>query len=281
MDLSVAWQALLLTLLAGMSTALGSLAVVVVPRSRSFLAQGMAFSAGAMIAVSFVELLGQAIDEAGTWAATGALLLGSLFTFGLDLLSPRLHRFGLNVHGHGNGGADHHPVAALAAAEAEGGPPVTVRERTVNTSRVAVVATLAVALHNFPEGFAVFAGAYQSLQLGAVLTIAIAAHNIPEGMAVAAPVLHATNDRAKAFWAGTGSGLFEPLGAVFGALLLAPILTPYLVALMLAFVAGVMVYVSLDELLPAAREQAQEHEVALSLIVGIALMLATLAVLSP
>ncbi|HEY8489945.1 MAG TPA: ZIP family metal transporter [Dehalococcoidia bacterium] len=276
MDLSLAWQALLLTFLAGMSTAVGSLAVVVVPRSRSLLAQGMAFSAGAMIAVSFVELLGQAIDDVGTWSATGALLLGSLFTFGLDLLSPQLHRLGLDLEsGHGRGPA----VAALEAEAA--GPAVATRPRAVNTTRVAVVATLAVALHNFPEGFAVFAGAYQSLQLGAVLTIAIAAHNIPEGMAVAAPVLHATNDRAKAFWAGTGSGLFEPLGAVFGALLLAPVLTPSLVAVMLAFVAGVMVYVSLDELLPAAREQAQEHEVALSLIVGIALMLATLAVLSP
>jgi ZIP family zinc transporter len=276
MDFNTAWQALLLTSLAGLSTGVGALVVALVPRSRSLLAQGMAFSAGAMIAVSFVELLGQAITDVGLWAASGALLLGSLFTFALDLLSPRLHRFGWAF-----GGEEHHGSRLAAVTEASSAVTAAAPVRAVNPSRVAMVATLAVALHNFPEGFAVFAGAYQSLQLGAVLALAIAAHNVPEGMAVAAPVLHATDDRVKAFWAGTVSGLFEPLGALLGALLLAPVLTPTLVAVLLAFVAGVMVYVSLDELLPAAREQAQEHEVALSLIVGIALMLATLAILSP
>jgi ZIP family zinc transporter len=273
-------QALLLTLLAGLSTGIGALLTVAAPRSQALLAQGMAFSAGAMIAVSFVELLPAAASDLGMVGATAALLLGSLGGFALDLAVPHLHAMGKAF-----GGAQSSRESALAT-EAHAGFSIALRAREeavagVNPARVALVATLAVALHNFPEGFAVFAGAAQSLQLGLVLAVAIAAHNIPEGMAVAAPVLRATGSRTRAFWAGTGSGLLEPLGAICGGLLLYPLLTSGLIGAMLAFVAGVMVYVSLDELLPAARVEASAHAVALSVMLGVAFMLLTLAALKP
>jgi zinc transporter, ZIP family len=271
-------QALLLTLIAGLSTGIGALLTIFLPRSQAILALGMAFSAGAMVAVSFVELLPQAVDAMGMLPATAAFLLGSLFTFGLDLAAPHLQGL-FSFFGHSAT-----PRPSLALSDGPGvetyGASGGTSER-LDSARLALVATLAVALHNFPEGFAVFAGTFQSLELGLALTIAIAAHNIPEGMAVAAPVLHATGSRARAFWAGLGSGLLEPLGAICGGLLLFSVMTTGVIGSMLAFVAGVMVYVSLDELLPAAREQAEARDVALSVILGIAFMLLTLAMLNP
>ncbi len=295
-DLASLAGPLLLTLLAGLSTGLGALLVIVLPDARRWLGPGMAFAAGAMLAVSFVELLPGATLEAGSLGASGALLAGALFTFALDhFLLPRLRRISVasakgqdhpattvdpaassGMMGSGLERWGHHEAAAAASAAT-----ATPHVRGVDPHRVALIATLAVALHNLPEGFAVFAGATQSLELGVVLAIAIAAHNIPEGMAVAAPVLQATRARKPALVTGTGSGLLEPLGGAIGWLLLAPVLTPALVSLMLAFVAGIMVYVSVDELLPAASVQAEPHEVTLSLTFGVTLMLLTLAVLSP
>lgn len=271
-------RAFLFTWLAGLSTGVGALVVIFLPNSRALLAQAMAFAAGAMIAVSFVELLATAIDGVGLPIATGAFLLGAILTFGLDLLSPWL----LSLTGVLRNG-DKAAARKAQSLRIESSTTESAGERTHadSASRVALVATLAVALHNLPEGFAVFLGAYDSLQLGIVLMVAIAVHNIPEGMAIAAPVLRATGSRVRAFWAALASGLLEPVGAVVGGLLLTAFITPALVDFMLAFVAGVMVYVSLDELLPAAREQARSHAVALSLLIGMGLMLLTLMTLSP
>ena len=280
MPLDAFGLALLLTLLAGLSTGIGALLIVFLPRSQALLAQGMAFSAGAMIAVSFVELLPSAADEIGMLAATAALLVGSLGGFALDVAIPHIHLFTKVLGGTRRSGETE------LRAEAHAGFSVALQAQEETTSgvdpaRVALVATLAVALHNFPEGFAVFAGATRSLELGLVLAVAVAAHNIPEGMAVAAPVLRATGSRARAFWAGLASGLLEPLGAICGGLALYSFMTSGLIGAMLAFVAGVMVYVSLDELLPAARAEASPHAVALSVMLGVAFMLLTLAALNP
>lgn len=307
---SAVWQAALLTALAGLSTGVGALCVVLVPRSQVGLPPMMAFAAGAMLAVALVELFGQAALEVGLLPATSALLLGALATFALDQLALHGQRLGRLVK---HAGAAARALAApglraaaprLAAVAMAAGPaglrPVAVtwdqpepfpdspspaqsalavRAGRARAARAALVALVAVALHNFPEGLVVFAGAYESLQLGAVLAVAIAAHNIPEGMAVAAPMLQATRDRTKALAAGFGSGLCEPAGALVGGLLLTPLLDGALVGLLFAFVAGIMIYVSLDELLPAAREHAADHTVTLSALLGGALMLATLAVL--
>jgi zinc transporter ZupT len=146
-------------------------------------------------------------------------------------------------------------------------------------AQTALLATLAVALHNFPEGLVLFASALESLPLGVFLAVAFAAHSIPAGMAVAASVLHATHDRRRALGLGLAAGLVGTLAAVVAGLLLSPLLTSAVVALMLAFIAGVLVYTSLDELLPAAREHLAGHDVALSLMVGVVFMFGLLATL--
>ncbi|MGO1684552.1 MAG: ZIP family metal transporter, partial [Brachybacterium sp.] len=145
--------------------------------------------------------------------------------------------------------------------------------------RTGTVTAIALALHNVPEGFATFVAALQSLEVAIPVVAAIALHNIPEGLAVAVPVRRATGSRAKAFWLATMTGLAEPVGAVLGFLLLAPLLSGDGMGAILAGVAGVMVFVSLDELLPAAEETGEHHTVIYSLIAGMAVMAVTLLVL--
>jgi ZIP family zinc transporter len=147
--------------------------------------------------------------------------------------------------------------------------------------RTGTLTALGVGIHNFPEGLAVFASALDSAQLGLAMTLAIALHNVPEGIAVAAPLLAATGDRWRALGLSTLTGLAEPVGALLALLLLGPLLTPAVLSHALAFVAGIMVFVSLDELLPAAHRYGHEHLVISGLIGGMAFMAASLALLNP
>lgn len=137
-----------------------------------------------------------------------------------------------------------------------------------------------LALHNFPEGISTFLAAYENTGVGLTLAFAIAIHNIPEGIAVAAPVFAATKSRKKAFWWATLSGLAEPLGALFAAALIATIIPPGLTGFIFAFVAGMMVFVAIDELLPAGcRYQTKNHQVTYGLISGMATVAASLLIL--
>jgi ZIP family zinc transporter len=112
-----------------------------------------------------------------------------------------------------------------------------------------------------------------------MLAIAIAVHNIPEGIAVAVPIAAATGKRSRAFWYSFLSGIAEPLGALMGALVLMHFMTPQITALMLAGVAGLMVFISLDELLPTAQRYGEEHSTTLGAVAGMAVMIATLIML--
>jgi zinc transporter, ZIP family len=138
----------------------------------------------------------------------------------------------------------------------------------------------AIAIHNFPEGMAVFFSALSDQSLGIVIASTIALHNIPEGMAVAAPIYFATKSKKKAFSLSFLSGLAEPAGAVIGYLLLKPFLTPLLFSGILAGVAGIMVYISLDELLPTAEEYGEHHLAISGLIIGMGVMAISLLMLS-
>ena len=135
---------------------------------------------------------------------------------------------------------------------------------------------LAIAIHNFPEGLATFTAALDNPGLGVAIAVAIAIHNIPEGIAVSVPIYYATGDRRKAFTHSFLSGLAEPLGALIGYLILMPFLSPLMFGILFAAVAGIMVFISLDELLPAAREYGEHHLSIYGLIAGMALMAASL-----
>jgi ZIP family zinc transporter len=244
--------ALGLTLVAGATTGIGGLIAFVVRRPGDrFMAASLGASAGVMLLVSFVELYPRAAAAVGFVPASVAFFVGVLLLFALDAGVP--HRF---------------------MAEEES----TDRARLLRTG---TLTALGVGIHNFPEGLAVFASALDSAQLGVAMTVAIAVHNVPEGIAVAAPVLAATGSRWRAFGLSALTGLAEPAGAFVALLLLGPLLTPTVLNYALAFVAGIMVFVSLDELLPAAHRYRHEHVVISGLIGGMAVMAASLALLVP
>ncbi|MEG1937165.1 MAG: zinc transporter ZupT, partial [Rikenellaceae bacterium] len=142
--------------------------------------------------------------------------------------------------------------------------------------RVGLMTAVAITIHNFPEGMAVFATSYNDITLGLPIAVAIAIHNIPEGIAVSVPIYHATGSKKKAFVYSFLSGLAEPLGAVIGYLILIPIMSSFVMGVLLASVAGIMVYISLDELLPAAREFGWHHISIYGLIVGMMVMAVSL-----
>jgi ZIP family zinc transporter len=142
--------------------------------------------------------------------------------------------------------------------------------------KTGLLVALGIGIHNFPEGMATFTGALQDVSLGVAIAGAIALHNIPEGLAVAAPVYAATGSRSKAFLWSFLSGVAEPAGAAVAALVLMPFLSEAVLGLMLAAVAGIMVFISLDELLPVARSFGQEHLSIVGVGLGMAVMAASL-----
>lgn len=273
--------AFLLTLVAGGATSIGA-ALGVLGRGTGprFLAGGLGLSAGVMLYVSFVELLpegarvlsgGTAPTGRGTALATLSFFVGIALIAVLDRLVPRAvspHEFAGRMDGSRGRDEVREPDEQLEDR--------ALRARLLRTGAITAAA---LALHNVPEGFATFVAALQAPEVAIPVVAAIALHNIPEGLAVAVPVRRATGSRSKAFWLATMTGLAEPVGAVIGYLLLAPVLTGDAMGAILAGVAGVMVFVSLDELLPAAEETGEHHTVIYSLIAGMAVMAVTLLVL--
>ena len=138
--------------------------------------------------------------------------------------------------------------------------------------RTGIMTALVIGIHNFPEGIATFMASLQDTQMGIAIAVAIAIHNIPEGIAVSVPVYYATGSRRRAFKFSFLSGLAEPIGALVGYLILAPFLTPAMLGYIFAVIAGIMVYISLDELLPAAHEYGEHHVAIWGVIVGMAVM---------
>lgn len=138
--------------------------------------------------------------------------------------------------------------------------------------RTDLFTALAIAIHNFPEGFATFIASLDSITVGVSIAFAVALHNIPEGMAVSLPIYHATGNKKRAFWYATLSGFAEPLGAIIGFFLLLPLMGDATLGITFGFIAGVMIYISFDELLPSARVYGNAHTTILGITLGMALM---------
>jgi ZIP family zinc transporter len=244
-------SALTLTALAGLSTTIGSLLGIVVRKpGPRFMALTLGFSGGVMILVSFVELLAGGIEAVGFGLAHVAFFSGMVGMFLIDFLIP--HEYMAERHGTEEGSA------------------------TDGLFKTGLLVALGIGIHNFPEGMATFAGTLQDVTLGVAIAIAIAIHNIPEGLAVSAPVYAATGSRRKAFLWSFLSGVAEPAGAAVAALLLLPFLNATVLGLMLSVVAGIMVFISLDELVPVARSFGYGHLSILGVVAGMAVMSASL-----
>ena len=274
--------ALLLTLLAGLSTGIGSLLGLLNRRfSPRVLALSLSFSAGVMIQVSFVEIfpkarfaLAQALGaRAGYIWTTIAFFGGIAVMAALDQVLPN-HAMVLPAADDPcdpadptDPGADHtHTPSDSAHAN--------------NLMRMGLFSALAIAIHNFPEGLATFVAALNNPRLGLGIALAIAIHNIPEGLAISAPIHYATGNRSQAFWLSFASGLAEPLGALLGYGLLRSVMTPLALGVIFASVGGVMVYISLDELLPAARRYGTHHLMIAGVIAGMLVMSVSLVLLA-
>lgn len=247
-------------LFAGLSTALGGLLVALQRHpSERFLAASLGFSAGVMLYISFVELLPQGIDGFEEAGVASPSVWGPVAFFGGVLLIALIDRFvpdEINPH--------EEPDAAAGSARMR---------------KVGVMAALAIAIHNFPEGFATFFVALQDPVLAAPIALAIAIHNIPEGVAVAVPIREATGKRWRAAGWAALSGLAEPLGAVIGYLFLRPFLGPAALGVTFAVIAGIMVFVSLDKLLPTAIQTGRHHSAIYGVVGGMAVMALSLVVL--
>ena len=252
--------AVLLTGAAGLATVLGSVFVLFLKRpGPKFMAVALGFAAGVMIHVSFVELLATGQKEIGFSWAHIAFFVGMLGMFVIDSLVP-----------HSYLGEEHDTVS----------PSHTGKDpKSKALLRTGLLAALGLGIHNFPEGMATFAAALGDAKVGGAIAVAIAIHNIPEGLAVAAPVYAATGSRAKALWWSFLSGLAEPVGAALAGLILLPFLTPTVLAWMLCIVGGLMVYVSMDELLPASREYGHEHLSIIGAFAGMVVMALSLALM--
>ncbi|MCK9448057.1 MAG: zinc transporter ZupT [Bacteroidales bacterium] len=252
--------AFLLTLFAGLSTGIGSAIALLARRTNTrFLTLALGFSAGVMIYVSFVEIFQEArvlliADQGevwGNWYAVLAFFGGILLIALIDKLIPGLE----NPH-------EMRRIEDLSAEQKE----------KYKLKRIGILTAVAIAIHNFPEGLATFTAALDDPTLGIAIAVAIAIHNIPEGIAISAPIFYATGSRKKAFWLSFSSGLAEPIGAIIGFLILMPFMNAVLYGVLFAVTAGIMVFISLDELLPAAEEYGEHHLAIYGLIAGMAVM---------
>ena len=262
-ELSTILIAFGLTLFAGLSTGIGG-AIAYFARSTNtrFLSLSLGFSAGIMIYVSFVEIFFKArailATELGVqsgYLATVAAFFGGMLVIGLiDKFVPDVE----NPH-------EVHKIEEMDAA-------VAAKKKKDKLIRLGKYSALAIAIHNFPEGLATFTAALTDLSLGIPIAIAIAIHNIPEGIAVSVPVFYGSGNRGKAFRLSLYSGLAEPAGAIIGFLILLPFLNQIIFGALFAAVAGIMVFISIDNLLPTAREYGEHHLTVYGVIAGMAVM---------
>lgn len=257
-----------LTLFAGLATGIGSaLAFFTKKTNTKFLVLSLGFSAGVMIYVSLIEIFPKSLDSLSQAVESEKLAYlyttlgffgGIFFIWLIDKLVPSYE--------------NPHEIRSIEEI------PDDEEKVNANSSlmRMGMFSAIAIAIHNFPEGLATFTAAMQDPALGISIAIAIAIHNIPEGIAVSVPIFYATGNRKKAFRLSFFSGLAEPLGAIIGFTILAPFMNDMVFGILFASVAGIMTFISLDELLPTAEKYGDHHGAITGVVVGMIVMATSL-----
>lgn len=260
-ELSTVLMAFGLTLFAGLATGIGSAMAFFAKRTNTkFLSLSLGFSAGVMIYVSFVEIFFKAKDSlTGYYGEVGGTWTTVLSFFGGMLLIALIDKFIPSAE-------NPHEMGSVEDMTEEK------RLKSTHLMRMGTFTALAIGIHNFPEGLATFIAALTDPNLGIAIAVAIAIHNIPEGIAVSVPIYYATGSKRKAFKLSFLSGLAEPIGALVGYLILMPFLSPAIFGIIFAGVAGIMVFISLDELLPAAQKYGEHHLSIYGLVAGMGVM---------
>ena len=267
--------AILLATLAGLSTGIGSvIAFFFYRHTRQYLSLMLGFSAGVMIYISFAELLTTAVQQSGLLTANLAFFFGIAFTAVLDIFVPheyKAERINRTDKTTPIGPGLHRRHRYHAPDE---------QQRSL-LMRAGTLTAVGIAIHNLPEGLIVFSSAVSGGVTGGLLVaIAVGLHNIPEGISVFVPIFEATGNRRRAFLYSILAGVVEPVGALLGYAILRPFLTTAVLSGLLAFAAGIMVYISLDELLPAAHKYGQAHQAIIGMVLGMLVMAVSLIILS-
>lgn len=243
---------LLLSLLAGLSTVIGAFIVFFSSSgNKKLITFALAFSAGVMITISFTDLFPSA-------EATLSKHEGSFYGVMLSLLFMIIGFIIAML-------IDHFIPENEKKA-------VPMKSNSTKLYRVGFVSMIAIMLHNFPEGIATFVSGYQSTSLGITVAVAIALHNIPEGISVAMPIYYSTNSKLKAFKYTFISGIAEPIGAFLAFLFLKPFINDIILAVIFAIVAGIMLYISFEELIPESRSYGYNKLYIFALIIGICII---------
>lgn len=243
-------SALALTVFAGLSTGIGSIIALFAKRTNTkFLSLSLGFSAGVMLYVSMIEIFFKAREYLsndngyilGYWLCVIAFFVGILTIAIIDFFIP--------------------------STESDIGA-----NKNKQLKRMGIMTALAIAIHNFPEGMATFTSALKDPYLGIAIAVAIAIHNIPEGIATSLPIYFSTGKKLKAFLISFLSGITEPLGAIAAYLLLKPFFNDTLFGLIFSGVAGIMVFISLEELIPMAHEYEKSKITIIGVIIGMLIM---------
>ena len=251
-----------LTLFAGLATGVGSALAFFTKRTNArFLSGALGFSAGVMIYVSMIEIFVKARDSLaaelgdtkGYWVTTISFFAGMLLIGLIDKFVPSFEN----------------PHELRDVEEMEDTAEASKKQQLL---RMGMFSALAIAIHNFPEGLATFTSTLRDPALGLSIAIAIAIHNVPEGIAVSVPIYYATGSKKRAFWYSFLSGLSEPVGALVGYLLLSTVFNDLIFGILFASVAGIMVFISLDELLPTAEKYGEHHIAIYGVIAGMLVM---------
>ncbi len=260
MDSGNFWFAFGLTLFAGLSTGIGSaLAFFTKSTSTRFLSLSLGFSAGVMVYVSFVEILSKARlalvpgfgERGASWYTVVAFFAGILIIALIDRLIP----------------SQENPHEIRRVEDVDRG-----NKKDPRLVRMGLFTALAIGIHNFPEGIATFMAGLTDPTIAVPIAVAIAIHNIPEGIAVSVPISYGTGNKKRGFFLSFLSGLAEPVGALLAYFILMPFLSDSLFGFIFAGVAGIMVFISIDELLPTAREYGRHHLAVYGFLAGMAVM---------
>lgn len=290
------WLALTLTLFAGLATGIGSVMAFTAKRTNyRFLSVSTGFSAGVMLYVSFVEIFFKGVESLtqrygdywGHWINAASFFGGILLIGVIDHLIPSAEN-PHETHSEAETMPLRNPAAPIPSSDAEAASPLKISAGGLQDDapyhrkimRMGLFTALAIGIHNFPEGLATFLAALKDpAGVGIAIAVAIALHNIPEGISVSVPIFYATGDRKKAFVYSLLSGLAEPVGATVGYLAIVFFLgghdkgiPPQVMGILFSGVAGIMVYISLDELLPTSRAYGKGHDSLLGLIAGMLVM---------
>jgi len=237
--------ALLLSLFAGICTVLGSFVIFTFQDFRkSYLSFFLGISAGAMIYLSFIELMPEAEKILGSINANMAFFSGIISVGIIDFIIPHHYQSYCKKKG-------------------------KLYDKLMMTGFMVAVGMV---IHNFPEGIAVFMSSLGDMRYGIMIALATALHNIPEGVAIATPIYYATKSKTKAIYYSFLAGIAEPIGALIAYIILSRFINQVFLAYTFAFVAGIMVYISLDELLPACFEYCQDHKALAGIVIGMAII---------